>query len=155
MADVPVPPAVVPKRKKKHRTAKTYKKSGVFATPVSLSVSSGKTRKSVIEAAQVIGDQVKKNAATFSVRIPAATYVDAVSEQIAQVVTDGVAAPNAAPFEFGLSHPMFGDRKAWGKQPKRPFMDKAARNPGARSRAANAYAEAEKILLAEEYGYTE
>lgn len=155
MSDTPNPPASAPRKARKHRAPKAYKKSGVFSTPVSLNVGTGKTRRSVIQAAQVFGDQARKNAAKFSVRIPAATGVDGLTEQTAQVVTDGTAAPNAAPFEFGLSHPMFGDRKAWGKQPKRAYMDRAAKNGSALNRAADAYAEAEKLLLSEEYGYKE
>jgi hypothetical protein len=147
----PTPPA--PKRKRSHK-AKAYKKSGVFATPASLNTS-GKTRDSVIQAAQVFGDQARKNAARFSQRIPLATYVDGYTEEAAQVITDGVLAPNAAPFEFGLRHPLWGNRNDWYKQPTRAYMNSAARNPGAISRAADAYAEAERNMLAEEYGYTE
>lgn len=156
MSDAPVVPTPKPKRNKLRKT-RSYKKSGVFATPVSLSLKSGNTRKSVIQAAQVFGDQAKNSAKKFSTRIPAATYVMGSTEQAAQVVTDGTDAPNAAPFEFGERHPLWGRRGPgdWRKQPTRAYMSNAARNSGAITRAAEAYAEAEKLMLSEEYGYTE
>ncbi len=140
----------------KKRTNKSYrKKSGVFATPGGFSVGgfSG-TRESVIEAAGVLAREAKANAARFSKRIPAATYVDGVSESQAQIITDGGAAPNAAPFEFGERHPLFGDRDHWYKQPTRPYMNQAATGPAV-DEAADVYGDLEATLLAQEFGYTE
>lgn len=157
MSDAPIVPTPAPK-KKKIRKIKYVKKSGVYATPVGLTVSSsGQTRKSVIQAAQVFGDQARKSAARFSTRIPAATRVEGAAEQEAAVVVDGNAAPNAAPFEFGERHPLWGRRGPgdWRKQPTRAFLSNAAKNPGAINRAVEAYGAAEALMLAEEYGYTE
>jgi hypothetical protein len=55
------------------------------------------------------------------------------------VQTNGKKAPNAAPFEFGERHPLFGmtgkpggrgplGKGYWFKQPTRPYMETAARN---------------------------
>jgi hypothetical protein len=139
------------------RRARSYrKKSGVFATPAGFTpLGGGFTRMSVLKAAAIFAAQARTNAAKFSVRIPAATSVLPYNEHQAQVVTDGVAAPNAAPFEFGERHPLWGNRKYWRPQPRRAYMDRAARNPGAFSAAAEIYAETETELLAKEFGYTE
>lgn len=148
-------------RKRKDRvtrgTGSRYrKKSGVFATPAGFAPSgSGATRSSVIEAAKLFLAQARKNAAKFSRRIPAATYVAPYEEQQAQIVTDGVAAPNAAPFEFGERHPLFGDRHHWYRQPRRSYMSRAATNKKTIDQAAEIYAQIERDLLAEEHGYTE
>jgi len=127
----------------------------VFATPMAFAVGgfSG-TRESVLEAAGVICRQAQANARKFSKRIPAATFVDGVSEQQAQVVTDGTAAPNAAPFEFGERHPLFGDKGVWFKQPTRAYMNSAA-SGAAVDEAADVYADLETTLLSQEYGYTD
>jgi hypothetical protein len=140
---------------KKARRRSYRKKSGVFATPVGTSIASfGGTRESVLEAAGVLSRQAKANAASFSRRIPMATYVAGFSENQAMVVTDGAAAPNAAPFEFGERHPVFGNRNVWRKQPLRPYMNRAATGP-ALDEAADVYADLEAILLGHEHGYTE
>lgn len=143
--------------KRRAEKARRYtKKSGVFATPAGFSLKAGDTRSSVLKAASIFQAQAKKNAARFSTRIPAATYVQGYQDQEAMVVTDGSAAPNAAPFEFGERHPLWG---RWvtgkGKQPRRSYMSNAATNAGVIENAAEAYAEAERILLAEEFGFTE
>lgn len=130
------------------------KKSGVFATPAGFSVGGfAGTRQSVIEAAGVIARQAAANASKFSRRIPAATFVDGVSESQAQVITDGTAAPNAAPFEYGERHPLFGDREHWYKQATKPYMNQAATGD-ALDEAADVYGDLETQLLAQEHGYT-
>jgi hypothetical protein len=131
------------------------KKSGVFATPVGFSVRAGSTRPSVLKAAEVFLEQARRNAAKFSRRIPAATYVSGYQDQQAMIVTDGDAAPNAAPFEFAERHPLWGDRAHWYKQPRRPYMSRAASSKATVEKAADIYAAAEALLLAEEHGYTE
>lgn len=131
------------------------KKSGVYASPVSFSPGAGGTRQSVMDAAEVFADVARANAARFSIRIPAATAVVALNEQAAMVVTDGDAAPNAAPFEFGERHPLFGNRSSWYQQPRRAYMSSAANNPVAVEAASDVYGDREAALLAAQYGYDE
>ncbi len=139
---------------KKARRRSYRKKSGVFATPGGFTISAfGGTRESVLEAAAVLMRQAKLNA-SFSRRIPAATMVAGFSENEAMVVTDGTAAPNAAPFEFGERHPVFGNRNVWRKMKTKAYMNRAATGPAV-DEAADVYADLETILLAHEYGYTE
>lgn len=138
------------------RRSRSYrKKSGVFATPAGFATKTGGARESVIRAAEIYADQAKRNAARYSRRIPAATHVEGSAEQVAYVVTDGNAAPNAAPFEFGERHPLFGNRGHWYKQPTRAYMSNAANSKTTQAAAAEAYATAEVQLLAAEYGYDE
>jgi hypothetical protein len=139
------------------RSRRTYrKKSGVFATPNGFSpMGGGFTRRSVMMAAELFSAAAKANASKFSKRIPAATSAVPYNEEQAMIVTDGVAAPNAAPFEFGERHPLWGNRKYWKKQPTRAYMNRAARNPGVIEAAGEIYATAETELLAAEFGYTE
>lgn len=149
-------------RKERASLARRYtKKSGVFATPVSFTSKPGETRASVIKAAEIFRDQAKKNASKFSRRIPAATYVQGTDEQRALVVTDGVAAPNAAPFEFAERHPLnypnqvkalnrHGRAFNWVKQPRRSYMSNAANNGKTVDQAADIYAQTERDLLANE-----
>lgn len=141
----------MPRRSRSYR-----KKSGVYAVPSSFTPSgAGGTRKSVLAAAELYAEQARKNAAKFSTRIPAATGVEPWAEEAAAVVTNGNAAPNAAPFEFGERHPLYGNRKHWYKQPTRAFMNRAAMNPGVAEAAANVYGEMEIAMLAEEFGWDE
>lgn len=146
------PPFYVPRKKR----ARSYrKKSGVFATPAGFTPGGGGfTRMSVMKAAEILAAQARSNASKFSTRIGPATQAIPYNEHQAQVVTDGVKAPNAAPFEFGERHPVYGNRKVWRKQPTRAYMNRAARNPGALDAAANIYADTEAELLAKEFGYT-
>jgi hypothetical protein len=143
---------IVP-RKKRRRAAKSYrKKSGVFATPAGFSIpSAGGTRASVLAAAAVMMAAAKANASKFSRRIPPATTVEPYSENEAMIVTDGGAAPNAAPFEFGERHPLWGNRNYWYKQPTRAYMNRAALS--AAEAAAEIYAAIEADALAKEHGY--
>lgn len=142
----------VPYRRKR----RTYrKKSGVRAVVGQMKSSSGASRESLIKAAQVLCDQAKVNAAKFSKKIPAATYVEGLESLECEVVTDGTMAPNAAPFEFGERHPLFGDRSHWYKQPTRAYMDKAAKNAGALTRASDIFGTEETKLLGKQFGYTE
>jgi len=154
---MPDQPFIVQKSRKRRGRTKTTKKSGVYLTPASWTPSGpGGTRESVIKAAEIFRDQARKSAARFSTRIPPATDVQAFSEQEAMVVTDGTAAPNAAPFEFGLRHPLWGRWDTPGPthvQPKRPYMSRAATNSGAITRAKEIYQKIEADLLAQEYGY--
>lgn len=144
-------------RRRSGRRKATYrKKSGVFATPGGMSIPAyGSTRSSVLKAAEILAAQARRNAAAFSTRIPAATVVAGLAEQQAAVVTDGAAAPNAAPFEFGERHPLFGDKKHWYKQPLRAYMNRAATNSGALASALEAYGAEETLLLSAEYGFDE
>lgn len=156
MADDPQPFVVPKKRKRQAGNGSKYrKKSGAYATPTGFAPSgSGDVRESVLKAAEVFLVQARKNAMRFSTRIAPATHVTGLGEHQAMLVTDGTAAPNAAPFEFGERHPLYGNRRHWYKQRTRAYMSRAASNKTAISKAADIYAEAEKTLLAEEYGYT-
>lgn len=129
------------------------KKSGVYGTPAGFGLGGGGTRESVMAAAEVFAEQARVNAAAFSTRIPAATGVEALNEQTAAVVTDGGAAPNAAPFEFAERHPLFGNRGHWYRQPRRAYMDRAARNSSTNEQALQVYGDLETALLAAEFGY--
>jgi hypothetical protein len=140
------------------RRRRSYrKKSGVYATPGSWSPSvAGGTRESVLMAAEIFATKARSIAAKFSTRIPAATHVEPLNEQTATVVTDGKAAPNAAPFEFGERHPLWG---RWvtgkGKQPTRAYMNRTANDSATLDEAADVYANVETILLSAEHGYDE
>lgn len=86
-------------------------------------------QKYLLAAGEVIAAQARTNAKAFSTRIPGATGVgvgDKPDEAV--VITDGAAAPNALPFETGERHPLWGE---WvtgkGRQPKRPYLTKAAK----------------------------
>lgn len=76
------------------------------------------------EAADKTARAARSNAAAFSKRIPGATKVREY-RAYTEVVTLGNEAPNAAPFEAGEEHPLFGDRKHEYRQPHRPFMQAA------------------------------
>ena len=91
----------------------------------------------------------------LSQRIPAATYVAPFDEQQAVVFTDGVLAPNAAPFEFGERHPLFGNERSWWPQPLRPYMNRAASNKRTVQAASEAYGAREAELLAIEFSFIE
>lgn len=136
---------------------KTYRKrSGVFGTRGSDGPPSGSgTRESVMAAALIFLEAAKKNASRFSTRIAPATAVYPVDENRAVIHTDGAAAPNAAAFEFGQRHPVFGNPDVWVKQPTRAYMQNAAKNKGALEKAGEEYGTRETELLAKEYGYTE
>lgn len=117
------------------------------------SQANGVNQKYLLAAAAVIAEQARKNA-SFSTRIPAATGVatgDSADEAV--VVTDGDAAPNALQFELGERHPLWG---TWvtgkGRQPKKPYMAKAAKT--ASGKALEVYAE-QVDELAAEHGYTD
>lgn len=143
-------------RKKRRQPSYIKRRSGVTATPEGFSITgSGGTRESVMKAAEIFAARARVNAAKFSARIPLATFVEGVDGDHAQVVTDGVLAPNAAPFEFGERHPLFGNRQHWYKQPTRAYMSNAATNNATIDAAADAYGNSEAELLAKEYGYTE
>lgn len=148
----------------RRRKPKYNKKSGVFATSKGFIPSGpGGTRVSVLLAASVVAEAAKARAAKFSTRIPAATAVEAFGEQEAMVVTDGTAAPNAAPFEFGERHPCNlpnlagpdGRSTVWRRQPLRPYMSRAARSPAVAAEAAEIYGRTEAELLAKEFGFDE
>jgi hypothetical protein len=83
------------------------------------------------EAADIIRDEARRISSSFSRRIPAATHTRQ-GPRYTEVVTDGNAAPNAAPFEFAENHPLFARKgtkryrdSKWYKQPHRPFMAEA------------------------------
>lgn len=162
---------IVEKKKPRRRGisgSRYAKKSGVFATAAGFTPrGSGNTRASVLKAAEVFRDQARANAAKFSRRIPPATNVTGYLEEQAMVWTDGVAAPNAAPFEFGERHPSnlpnitfnkYGRRTVWAPQgvppkPKsRPYMSRAV-NSKTIDKAADIYAAAEVQLLLDEKGW--
>jgi len=140
----------------RQRARRYAKKSGVYATNAGdvAAGGSGNSRDGVLAAAAVFAEKARANAAKFSTRIPAATFVKAVDEQQALVMTAGNEAPNAAPFEFRERHPLWGDRKHWYAQPLRAYMSNAARNAATQSKAADAYGDAETKQLAKEFGYT-
>jgi hypothetical protein len=83
-------------------------------------------------AAKVFERYAKSISSGFSRRIPAATSVDAGVQGV-RVVTDGIAAPNAIPFETGEKHPNRAavgsyryEHDRWFHQPYRPYMLAAA-----------------------------
>lgn len=151
------------KRRRRASLGQKYrKKSGVFATPVTFKVDQARnTRESVLQAAAVFMMKARANAAKFSTRIPPATTVQGYDEQKAMVVTDGAAAPNAAPFEFRERHPVFADKDlprdewTWRYQPRRSYMGNAATNKPTVSKAVDVYGDIETKLLAEERKYNE
>jgi hypothetical protein len=143
-------------RKRRRRSYSYRKKSGVYATPGSWFASgAGSTRESVLAAAEIFAAKARANAAKFSKRIPAATAVVPWKDDTATVTTDGDAAPNAAPFEFGERHPLYGNRKFWFPQPRRSYMSNAANSASTVNAAAEVYAAKEVELLAAEYGFDE
>lgn len=158
---LPFSPTPKPKRKYRARKLKYYKKSGVYATPVGFTTGDGgaATRRSVLLAAEMFAVTARALGSSLcrSTRIPPATAVVPVGEQVANVETDGESAPNAAPFEFGENHPVYGrptvsrDKWTWRKQPKRPYLDITALDPITNTIAGDIYADAETALLAEEY----
>lgn len=94
--------------------------------------------KRVKEAAKIIRDEAARIAAGFSRRIGPATRVMGGVDGV-YVQTNGRQAPNAAPFEFALRHPLWGmtgkpggrgpvGKGYWREQPHRPYMEAAARN---------------------------
>jgi hypothetical protein len=78
-------------------------------------------KRHLIEAAQRVADEAKSIAGKWSKTIPAATRVVSDAKGVA-VVTDGKAAPAARPNEFGLRHPLFGNREHWYRIPFRPYL---------------------------------
>jgi hypothetical protein len=93
---------------------------------------SGKDLAALVKAANIICRRAQLISATRSRRIPAATHVTSNAGMVA-VITDGVVAPNAAPFEAGELHPLWAkvgswryDHFKWGKQPFFPYMMEAA-----------------------------
>src|SRR5258708_31679927 len=82
-------------------------------------------QKYLLAAAELIAVKARANAAKFSRRIPGATHARPKGPDAVVVITDGMAAPNAAPFEFGKRHPLFGDRTHWYKQPTRAYISRA------------------------------
>lgn len=135
------------KRKRKHEKTTISAALDFVSVPAS-----SPKQECLAEAGEEIAKIARELAATFSSRIPAATGVYLTSEDSAIVATNGSEAPNAAPFEYGERHPLFGDREHWYKQPVRPYMDEAA-NRGAEA-AMNAYAKLADAL-AKEHRYTE
>lgn len=79
----------------------------------------------LMEGAEIVAAAARTNASKFSQRIPAATKATPTGPSSVAVITDGSAAPNAAPFEFGKRHPLFGDTNHWYKQPTRAYMNRA------------------------------
>lgn len=107
-----------------------------LSTPAARAAEAARLR----QAAQIIANAAKRNAAAFSRRIPPATSVGGgLSGKGVYVRTNGNKARNAAPFEFGERHPLFGDRNHWYATPHRPYMEDAAEQT--LDRAAEAYAE--------------
>ena len=106
-------------------------------------------------AAEIFAATARAKAAKFSTRIPAATSAVPLGEQEAMVWTDGHAAPNAAPFEFGERHPVFGNRKVWRPQPRRAYMNRTALDAGANAAALEIYGQMETEMLAEEFGFNQ
>jgi hypothetical protein len=84
------------------------------------------------KAAEVIAIDARARARKFSIRIPVATTVQPgyVPAEVV-IITDGDLAPNAAPFEYGKRHPLFGDTNHWYPTPFRPYMSQAFRSKGA------------------------
>lgn len=91
----------------------------------------------VKNAAKIIRDEAARIASAFSRRIGPATKVQGGVSGV-YIQTNGRLAPNAAPFEFGERHPLFGltgrpggrgpkGSGHWYRQPKRPYMEEGAR----------------------------
>jgi hypothetical protein len=89
----------------------------------------------MMNAARMVAEEAKSIAGKFSTRIPAATRVSASGDRI-QVITYGDEAPNAAPFDFPIRHPLnypnqrdakLGKgRRYFARTPHRPYMEVAA-----------------------------
>ncbi len=80
------------------------------------------------KGAELIAEAAKASARKFSIRIPVATTVrPGYAPDEVVVITDGDIAPNAAPFEYGKRHPLFGNTNFWYPTPKRSYMTQAFR----------------------------
>ena len=73
------------------------------------------------DGAEIVAGEARRISSSFSVRTPASTRVH-VRGELVSVETDSSTAPMARPFQGGLRHPLFGNRKHWYKQPFFPYM---------------------------------
>lgn len=87
-------------------------------------------RDRMVQAAQLLADDVRKRTSAWSHRVPGATSVFNDGSGIG-VVVDGALAPSASPNEFGDRHPLFGNRDYWYKTPHRPFLEESVNAVGA------------------------
>lgn len=95
-------------------------------------------RRALKEAADVVADQVRANAA-WSRRIPGSVKTGA-TQRGAYVKAGGDGAPHAAIYEKGGRHPVFGNPNNWVDVSARPFMVAAleAKADAAADKAAEA-----------------
>jgi hypothetical protein len=138
-------------------------RKGKYAHAAKIQRGSG-TRKSLVDAGQVVLKAAQAEAAKVSQRTAAATSVTLVDENTIMVATDPTVAPMARPFEFGLRHPLNypSQRKGanarsrgsnhWRAQKAKPYLDKAME--AAFTAAVDVYGDEEAKLLAAEYGLT-
>lgn len=80
-----------------------------------------KLRKRLEQGAELTAEEARRVAAAFSTKIPNAISVKSDGYGVS-VVSDGTIAPAGRPNEFGLRHPVFGDREVWRATPHRPYL---------------------------------
>ena len=83
-----------------------------------------KLQKRITAGCQETARVARELAAAFSDKIPGAIKVYSNSRGVS-VVSEGTIAKSGRPNEFGLRHPVFGDREVWRKTPHRPYMEVA------------------------------
>ena len=83
----------------------------------------------ITAAAKVIADLARAYA-SFSTKIPQGIYVKPFTEFFCEVIAQG---GEAKAFEYGLRHPLFGNRNCWYPTEHKPFMETAMADglPGA------------------------
>ena len=80
-----------------------------------------KLKKRLVQGANLTAAEARRIAAAYSDKIPLAISVKSSSTDV-QIISDGKIAQSGRPNEFGLRHPVFGDRKVWRTTPHRPYM---------------------------------
>jgi len=83
-----------------------------------------KLQKRIVDGCQRTASVARDLASAFSDKIPAAIKVYSNSKGVS-VVSEGTIARSGRPNEFGLRHPVFGDREVWARTPHRPYMEVA------------------------------
>lgn len=78
-------------------------------------------RKKLEQGADIVKKEAQRIARSFSIRTADATHVVSNADGVS-VETNSEEAPMARPFQGGLRHPLFGDRKHWYPQPYYPYM---------------------------------
>ncbi len=114
--------------------------------------------KPMAEAADIVAARARAISARWSRRIPLSVKVSVSPDgKSATITAGGSEAPQAATFELGLSHPVYGrpDRTrkewTWVRQVARPFLAEAAES--AATKAADAFGDAALTAWARNRGY--